>query len=227
MRAAPSRRRGRADVMGIVRPRRRLPPPPPRRRGFSGGFLGDKDVAVKGKYHALDFFLLFFPSSLQLGAATALTGCAAGGRGGIPSWGSRYVGGQRPSTALSLSHPVDISTLRCCGLWVPLARPRRGAQGPLDPVRAAEEPARTGGQRCKAAPRPRAAAAAARDDGTARDGASRWPRTARTGGARAASISDLRRSQGLAQSQRCQSQCEGPSAARLRVMDERDLEVSG
>ena len=54
------------------------------------------------------------------------------------SWGSRYVGGQRPSTALSLSHPVDISTLRCCGLWVPLARPRRGAQNPLDPVRAAE-----------------------------------------------------------------------------------------
>ena len=119
MRAAPSRRRGRTDVMGIARPRRRLPPPPPRRRTpppprrrrFSGGFLGDEDVAVKGKYHALDFFLLFFPSSLQLGAATALTGCAAGGRGGIHSWGSRYVGGQTSlDSALSLpssGHPED------------------------------------------------------------------------------------------------------------------------
>ena len=65
---------------------------------------------MKGKYHGLGFFLLFFPSSLQLGAATALTGCAAGGRGGIPSWGSRYVGGQRPSTARALSRPAEDKT---------------------------------------------------------------------------------------------------------------------
>jgi len=191
MRAAPSRRRGRADVMGIVRPRRRLPPPPPRRRGFSGGFLGDKDVAVKGKYHALDFFLLFFPSSLQLGAATALTGCAAGGRGGIPSWGSRYVGGQRPSTALSLSHPVDISTLRCCGLWAHLRG--RGAARRVRWIRSARLRSRRGqggsGARLPpglAPPRRRRGMTGQRE--TARpDGPGRLGREAR----KAASISDL------------------------------------
>ena len=98
MRAAPSRRRGRADVMGIVRPRRRLPPPPPRRRGFSGGFLGDEDVAVKG--NAVFLALLSFQLAARRRYGADRLRCGGARRdtllGVQVRWGST-----------SLSHPED------------------------------------------------------------------------------------------------------------------------